>query len=185
MTFAHASPDTPTVDVWINGKKEISNLAYGKASDPWELPEGSVQIDLKEKDKTFLSQNIKVKAGQTYILAAIGKAVELRADVIECENKAGKANTIVMNASPGSAAIDVYIDGDKQKSIAYGKRFDTVQGPGKHKFELKDSSATLLTKEIELKADTFYCLLVTGYSSGEPKLGLTTVEVSFAPKKAK
>jgi hypothetical protein len=38
IRFVHATPSAPTVDIWADGQKVFSNIAYGSTSQPMYLP---------------------------------------------------------------------------------------------------------------------------------------------------
>ncbi|MFW5748647.1 MAG: DUF4397 domain-containing protein, partial [Chloroflexota bacterium] len=44
IRVGHFSPDTPAVDVYVNGEAAITDLAYGTLTDFIELPAGSYEI---------------------------------------------------------------------------------------------------------------------------------------------
>jgi hypothetical protein len=42
----HNSPDTPPVDIYVNGAKTLSNVAYGTLSDYLEVPKGTYTVQV-------------------------------------------------------------------------------------------------------------------------------------------
>ena len=183
VVFLHASPDAPAVDVFVNGKEVLKGLAFGKPSEAKELAAGPAKIELKAADKVVLTAEAKLAGDKMYTIAAVGKAAELKAQVIEAKHTAGKAHVIVFHASPDAGKVDLKVDGkEANKGLEMGKNFDADYDGGKHKFEvMAGSEAAALTKELDLKADSCYCVFVTGLKA---KLEFAVVEhAKPAPKK--
>lgn len=183
--IVHASADAPAVDVYINGKKEVTGLAFGKDSGAKALPAGKTKIELKNGDKVVLTTEADFAANKHYTVAAFGKAAELKAQVIEAKETAGKAHVIVFHACTDLPAADINCDGKNiSKGVAMGKMCETTLDAGKHKFEIIGESAQpIANKEIELKADTCTCIFATGLSKGTPKLDFTIVTHTMAVPK--
>jgi len=70
----HLSPDAPRVDIWVNGKKVLSRVAYKQASPYLELAAGTyrVQVAVAGTKKIVLSGRISVKGDRAYTVAALG-----------------------------------------------------------------------------------------------------------------
>jgi hypothetical protein len=190
VIFVNASPDSKPVDVYVNGKKELGGLAFGKPSESKNIAAGEAKIELKEGEKAILSTNARLNANGHYTIAAFGKAAEMKAQLIEAKHAAGKASVVVFHASPDAGTVDINVDGKPaNKGLALGKWFDTSLGAGKHNFEvLAGSAEPALAKEWDLKPDTCTCLFVTGMAKGSPKLDFTvathTIKAGTAEKAA-
>lgn len=46
VRVAHASPDTPAVDIWVNGAVAISNLTFPDVTDYLLLPAGDYNFQV-------------------------------------------------------------------------------------------------------------------------------------------
>lgn len=70
----HASPDTPAVDIYVNGARALTNISFGEISSYLPLVEGSavVSVTLSGQTDTVLSQSYDLLAGNDYTIAAIG-----------------------------------------------------------------------------------------------------------------
>ncbi|HLO66721.1 MAG TPA: DUF4397 domain-containing protein [Holophaga sp.] len=70
----HLSPDAPAVDVWVNGAKVLSNVAFKGASAYLQVPAGatSVQIAVAGTTNIVLQSSPDLAAGGIYTAAAIG-----------------------------------------------------------------------------------------------------------------
>jgi hypothetical protein len=183
VIFVNAVPDAEKADVYVNGKKEVA-ADFGKASKPFETAAGEIKVEFKAGEKTLgAATALKVAADKHYTIVATGKNGEAKYQLIEAKYTAGKAHVIVFHASPDAGKVDVKVDGkEANKGLEMGKSFEAPYDGGKHKFEvMAGSEAAALTKELDLKADSCYCVFVTGLKA---KLEFAVVEQAKpAPKK--
>lgn len=116
LRVLHASPDAPAVDVYVNGSKAISNLAFGEVSSTASLPAGTYDVKVTAAGGTdaVISAKLPLEAGKHYTVVAEGKLANITAKVIE-DNlvglDAGKAQLRVVHASPDAPAVDVAVKG--------------------------------------------------------------------------
>jgi len=70
----HLSPDAPNVDVWVNGAKVLTNVAFKAASAYLQVPAGAtnVQIAITGTTNIVLQATPTLAAGSIYTAAAIG-----------------------------------------------------------------------------------------------------------------
>jgi hypothetical protein len=70
----HLSPDAPRVDIYVNGEKTLSRVAYKAASEYLTLDPGTyaVQVNVAGTDTVVAKKNITVKADRAYTAAALG-----------------------------------------------------------------------------------------------------------------
>ncbi len=110
----HASPDAPAVDVYVNGGKAFSDLAFGKVSEWASLPAGSYDVKVTAAGQTaaVISANLALESGKYYTVAAVGQVANISAKVFEDDLSAlaaGKARLRVVHASPNAPPVDVAI----------------------------------------------------------------------------
>jgi hypothetical protein len=116
VRVVHASPDAPAVDVWVNGKKTLSDVPFFTASGYLDLPAGSYDILVVPAGKTepavIDAKGVKVEGGKAYTIAAVGKLANIKAAIF-VDNltapAAGKAHVRVIHASPDAPAVDVKV----------------------------------------------------------------------------
>jgi hypothetical protein len=72
----HLSPDAPKVDIWVNGKKTVSGVAYKQASGYLSLNAGTyrIQVAVAGTRTVVLDARIRVQADRAYTVAALGSA---------------------------------------------------------------------------------------------------------------
>jgi hypothetical protein len=123
VRVAHLSPNTPNVDIWVNGKvvDALKNVPYKAVSGYLSLPVGKYDIAVYAAGSTS-NPPIDVKGlaleGKAYTVAAVGTlggagAAALKPSVFvdDLSVKAGKARVRVIHASPDAPAVDVAVQG--------------------------------------------------------------------------
>lgn len=116
VRVVHASPDAPAVDVWVDGKKALTNVPFFAASDYLDLAAGSHDLKVVATGTTepavIDAKGITVEAGKAYTIAAVGKLAEIK-PAIFVDNlaapAAGKAHVRVLHLSPDAPAVDVKV----------------------------------------------------------------------------
>jgi len=121
VRVAHASPDAPNVDVFLNDDEVLSDVAFTTVSEYLDVPAGeqTVKITTADDPETVpLEGPVTVEAGTAYTVAAVGELAEdsfepkvLVDDFSQSEDKAGAVR--VLHASPDAGPVDVTAaDGD-------------------------------------------------------------------------
>jgi uncharacterized surface protein with fasciclin (FAS1) repeats len=108
----HASPDAPSVDVYVDDAKAISNLAYTKAAGPAELPIGQRNLKVKAAgtDTTVIDVSPTLEA-RRYSVYAVGKLATIEPLLLQDTRYAAKnaAKVRVLHASPSAPNVDIYL----------------------------------------------------------------------------
>ncbi len=113
----HNSPDTPPVDIYVNGAKTLSNVAYGTLSDYLRVPRGTYNVQVKvapstTSDPAALEADVRLGARPTTI-AAIGSLTgdggPLQLKVLRDRDTYSRYLTRlrVAHTSPDAPAVDV------------------------------------------------------------------------------
>jgi Domain of unknown function (DUF4397) len=113
----HNSPDTPPVDIYVNGAKTLSNVAYGTVSDYLRVPRGTYNVQVKVApsgagDPAALEADVRLGRKPTTI-AAIGSLTgdggPLQLKVLRDRDTRSRylARLRVAHTSPDAAAVDV------------------------------------------------------------------------------
>jgi hypothetical protein len=113
----HNSPDTPPVDIYVNGAKTLSNVAYGTLSDYLEVPKGTYNVQVKvapssTADPAALEADVRLGRRPTTI-AAIGSLTgdggALQLKVLRDRDTISRHLTRlrVAHTSPDAPAVDV------------------------------------------------------------------------------
>jgi hypothetical protein len=113
----HNSPDTPPVDIYVNGAKTLSNVSYGTLSDYLKVPKGTYNVQAKvapstASDPAALQADVRFGRRPTTI-AAIGSRTgdggPLQLKVLGDRDTYSRHLTRlrVAHTSPDAPAVDV------------------------------------------------------------------------------
>jgi hypothetical protein len=112
----HASPGAPAVDVYVDGRRVISNLSFGKASNYLDVPPKTYRVEVfptgrGRRGEPVLQGNVTPEANRVYTLAAVNRPeqIELLTIVDEPQVQRGKAKLRFAHLSPDSPTVDVAI----------------------------------------------------------------------------
>lgn len=124
IQVAHFSPDTPAVDIYVNGEAAITALEFNSITDWITLPAGSYEIAVAPAGTSIDQAAIgpaefDLPAGQFITVAAIGslQGGTLAASIIPQDYTApaeGQARVTVFHAIEDAPAIDVLVDGSTE-----------------------------------------------------------------------
>lgn len=153
VRVAHASPDAPNVDVFLDDAKVLADVSFTTVSSYLELSSGSYEVtiaaasDATDPDaaETVAFQDTVTLDGEDYTAAAVG---ELTPDVSDegfgvalFEDTlgvlpAGSGRVRIVHASPDAPAVDVRVVDDEGATvltladdIEFGEASDNVEAP--------------------------------------------------------
>ena len=117
----HASPDTPAVDIFVDGAKAVTALAFPASTGYVSLPAGShnVKVFVSPSDGSgmpALEANLNVGAGKDYTVLAVGLLSDASLSLLPLEDNnatpaEGKAHVRLIHASPDAPSVDVAVAG--------------------------------------------------------------------------
>ncbi|MEG2984306.1 MAG: DUF4397 domain-containing protein [Peptostreptococcaceae bacterium] len=171
----HASPDAPPVDIYIDGKLTVSDLAYSDISDYSYLEEGVHTIDLHPAgdEKTIvLSKMVDVPDDRIFTISAINNLDNIELFLIEDdidEIPSTKESTVrVVHLSPNAPAVDISANNNILfKDLKFKEATDYVKVPaGSYDIDvvLTGTNDIVLSSNAILKANRIY----TVYAIGNP-----------------
>lgn len=117
VRVVHMSPGAPNVDVLVDGKVAIQNLAFKQASPYAALPAGSHQVAVAaagKDDQPLLTTTLPVDAGKSVTVVAVGTPDQLKLQVVQDDNTpppSGQAKVRIFHASPDAGPVDVGVAG--------------------------------------------------------------------------
>lgn len=119
----HASPDAPAVDIFVDGQKAVTALAFPKDTGYVSLPAGPHNVKVFASPSTgsgapVLEANLTVGAGKDYTVLAIGQLGNSTLALLPLEDNnavpaEGKAHIRLIHASPDAPAVNVAVGGTK------------------------------------------------------------------------
>jgi hypothetical protein len=185
VRVVHASPDAPAVDVYADGSRVLSNVAFKDASDYLSVPAGPHNFKVyatganPASDKAAISADATLDAEKDYTIVAIGKLAEIKPLVLVDNNAAparGKAHVRVVHASPDAPAVDIAVKGGPVlvSSLAFGKDAGPLPvDAGTYDLEVRAAGTTTVALPIngvQLQAGKIYTIFAVGLLNGTPKL---------------
>jgi hypothetical protein len=117
----HASPDTPPVDIFVNGEKAVTGLAFPNNTGYVSLPAGgyNVKVFVSPSDGTgtpALEADLQVAGGSDYTVLAVGRVGDGSLSLLPLQDNnatpaVGQAHVRLVHASPDAPAVDVGVAG--------------------------------------------------------------------------
>lgn len=180
LRVVNASPKASSVDIYVDGKKVLSDFSFGKVSDYDSLSAGKHEIKVapagKGENDAIMTASANVAPKGYYTIAATGTKqgdMSLKAFKDNNTGNTKEAKARVYNLSPDLGAINVK-SGNKTliKNLNYEQASDYVTFPaGSHTLE---ATATHTDKKLPIKADAkagkVYSVFVLGQLKGQPPL---------------
>lgn len=114
VRLLHASPDTPNVDVYINGNRILRDFSNKDKSNYLSLTSGKYQVDIYpagDKVSTVLSRKINVEAGKPYTVVVTDLVEKLKLVVLEDDPivPSGETKVRFVHLSPNTQPIDIAV----------------------------------------------------------------------------
>lgn len=182
VRLLHASPGSPAVDVYANGKLLARGLTY-KAFTPYlQVAAGNYNIKAYPTGnltRPILNTNLTIEPRTISTLAAINRPGEVGLQqVLEPKTQIPSGRTMIrfIHLSPNAPGVDVTLpDGTKLFSdVTYREVTDYIPvRPGSHTLQLRmtgTDQVVLYVPNIKLKPNRFYSVYAVGLASGTPPL---------------
>ncbi len=180
----HASPDAPSVDIYVDGKAAFKGAAYKDVTDYAPLSPGERKVQVfassaNGKGKPVIEQKLTVQAGKNYSVVALGKLDNLSLLVLEDQKGSGDtANLRAVHASPDAPPVDIAVkDGDiliKNLAFTQASDYQTVS-PGSYNLEVRatgNDQAVLDLPNLPIESGVNYTAIAIGFVEGEPSLNV-------------
>ncbi len=190
----HGSPDAPAVDIYVNGTKAFSSLAFKSVSEWAKLPAGSYDVKVTAAGATdaVIQATLPLEGGNYYTVVAVGKLADIKAEVVVDNLNAiesGKARLRVVHASPGAPAVDVAVTGGPV--LVPNLSFPNASGnlevaAATYDVEVRAAGTTTAAFSVpglSLQEGKLYTVYALGLLGGDPAFGLVPVvdNLTMAP----
>jgi hypothetical protein len=190
----HASPDAPSVDIYLDGAEAISDLAFDDITDYVSVTSGNhnVQVFPASADGSgdpVIDADVSLDAGADYTIAAVGALADIEPLVLvdnNAEPADGKAHLRFVHSSPDAPAVDIYADGAGVVVPAAEFKDASDYLPldaGTYDLEVRAAGTETVALDlpgIELEAGKVYTAFAVGFLDGSPALAAKlTVDASY------
>lgn len=179
VRIMHASPDTPPVDIFVDGQKAVTALAFPNNTGYVALPAGghNVKVFVSPSDGTgtpALQATLEIVAGKDITVLATGRVGDgsLALTLFEDDNRTPSGNNAhirLIHASPDAPPVDVAVAGTNTnvfRGVAFRNVSPYVPVPaGTYSLDVKvnETGATVLTiPNLQLQARTVYTAVAVG-----------------------
>lgn len=177
LRIENLSPDSPAVDVLVNGNVVFKDVAFKKMSPYVEMPNGKYDLQFIDaggrKDHVITDYRIKAKGGRYYTVVLFGyfknkdvHAVELKDDP---EVSTLDAKLRIVHLSSDMPSIDVYdgTGGRLFKGVDHKKPTDSINLiPDEYSFVIREKGKSdddkVLKTDVKLEAGKNYTLFMIG-----------------------
>ncbi|MBN2028535.1 MAG: DUF4397 domain-containing protein, partial [Actinobacteria bacterium] len=194
VRVAHASPDAPAVDIWVNDVVAISNLAFADVTDYLLLPAGDYNFKVTQTGTTtpvFIDVDVTLDKNTAYTVAAANVAASIEPLVFVDDNSEpgpGMARVNFIHLSPDAPNVDVRVQGGPLlfSNIAFKQASNYLEVPaGIYTLDVtavgNPGTVYLTVPNVNLTSGTVFTAFAEGLAAGGPP-PLQAVFAAFAPE---
>ncbi len=174
----HAIAGGPSVDVYVDGKKVLSNVAYKSVSDYMAVPTGkhTFKVSAAGKSDALVSADLTNTKDKFYTVAAYGtpeKPLLLRVNEATGKEIEGKGRVYVVHLAQ-AAAVDVTTPSTRNKTTGYASFLKAVSPgtsraksatPGDVKLQVRADGRVVKEVDAKIEAGKRYTVFAIGSAS--------------------
>jgi predicted ester cyclase len=200
LRVVHAAPGFGNakgeVDVYINGRKRLSNVSFFSASEYLTLSPGNVKVQVTPAGarpthgNSAVDKRFPLAGGKDYTIVASGtKATNnVGGTLLEDDNAApaaGKVKLRVAHFSPNAPGVDIFINGEKAvPNLEFTKTAGYLEvDPGTYKVGIAPANATVIFEtDVTLEGNTVYTAWANGLLGNQDALAFKvtpTIDSAF------
>jgi hypothetical protein len=197
VNIIHASPDAPAVDVYVDGAKALTDLAFGKASGWVALPAGEHQVQVTatgaEPSTAVIDAKVTLEEGAAYEVAASGLLAEIAPQINQVNLSKiddDMARIRVIHTSPDAPAVDIAVKGGDVlvPNLAFPTASDYLTVPaGSYDLEVRLAGKTDVALDlpgVKLESGMVYNVYAIGLAADGTLTVLPIVSTTTAPEMA-
>jgi hypothetical protein len=177
LRVVHASPDAPNVDVYLDGKRVLSDVPFGTLSGFLDVPPGTYEATITaagDPDTVAFEGEVTLEPDTDYTVTALGELTEETFEplvTVEDDSplKDDEARVRLIHASPDAPAVDVTVgDGETTlfDDVSFGEASDYVTvAAGDYDLEVRPADGGDPVAEIpaSVEGGTVYTAVAAGY----------------------
>src|SRR5947209_9467205 len=188
----HASPDAGTVDLFVDGKKLLSNFQFATITGYTPVAVGPHKIQIAAigtgPNAAVLTETLSFEANMTYTVAGLGTKQTGFSFQSFVDNNSISGNDAakvrVYHLSPGSGTLNVATNSQTLiDNLAYAQasQYQTLPA-GSYTFNVTATqNNTTLPVTAQLKSGTVTSLFAVGMFNGNPKFQFIDAQVAGTP----
>lgn len=171
----HAVPGGPAVDVYVDGKKVLSNVAYKSVSDYLAIPTGkhTFKVSAAGKSDALVSADLTGTKDKFYTVAAYGTAEKpllLRVNEATGKEIEGKARVYIVHLAQ-APAVDVTTPSTRNKTTGFASFLKAVPPgtsraksatPGDVKLQVRAEGKVIKEGDAKIEAGKRYTVFAVG-----------------------
>lgn len=186
VRVVHTSPDAPALDVYIDGRKAVTALAFGKASDYQPVTAGPHDFRIfatgadPTRDKPVIDgRGTSVPADARLSIIVLDRLATIKgllADDRTAAATTGKAKVKFIHAAPDAPSVDITVKGGPVLfgNTEFGKAYPYQEIDAKtYDLEVRMAGkpdVVLSLPGVAFNAGTTYSIYAVGLVSGTPRL---------------
>lgn len=176
VRVVHASPDAPAVDVWVNGTRAFTSVAFNQVTGYAALPAGTYNVKVEPAGANgagpfVVDANLTLAGATDYSVVATDNLSELTPVVLVDDNAspaAGSARIRFFHGSPDAPPVDVALQGGAVlfANVAFQQAGEAIEVPaGSYDLEARlagTATAVLKLWDVAVEAGKTYTVFATG-----------------------
>jgi hypothetical protein len=179
----HTIPDAPPIDVYVDGRRLLSGIAYKATTDYFTVPSGHCRVDIipaGTKDNPLYSNQVTLSAGASYTFTVLGGAS--RPDFVSyTDHPFAPPDTVqvrFLHLSPDAPAVDLAVAGGQLLAGNIGFRQPSryvAVSPSAYNLEVREAgtpNVLLSIPNVKLGGGVAYTIATVGRCSGSPPLDI-------------
>lgn len=186
VRVAHLSPDAPPVDVWVDGTKAVTGVAFKDVTSYLAVPSGSRNIRVTPANATtpvVIDATVNLNDGGNYTVAATGVLAAIQPLVLEDDRgTTGQAKVRFAHTGPDAPAVDIAVAGGPVlfSNVAFRQSTGYPQvAPGTYDLEVRPAGTNVVALSIPgvtLRPGTNYTVFAVGLLSNKSLAALPAVD---------
>jgi hypothetical protein len=184
LRVAHASPDAPNVDVYVDGDAVIEDLAFGSVTDYLEVPADTydIAVNVAGTETTVFSAADVELAAEDYTAVALGEVgsddsaftVSLFEDTNGANLGEEEFRVRAIHASPDAPDVDVTVNDDALtlfEGVGFGESsgYAVVSPATEYEVEIRptgdEEADPVFEAPVDFEAGSTYTAFAVGYLS--------------------
>jgi hypothetical protein len=198
IRVVHGSPDAPPVDVYVDGKKAVSALAFPNATPYTQVPAGKHDLQVfaaganPASDKPVIdAKGVDIPADAKLSIVASGRLAQIKPLIVDDKTAApasGKAKVRFVHNSPDAPAVDIAVKGGPVlfANTQFGNAYPYQEvAPGTYDLEVRPTgtqTVALAVPGVSVPAGAVISIYAMGLLNGQGAQKLQAVAfVDSAP----